>query len=315
MRIWAVLELLVRVPAFKAVAGAGDIGQQCHRAIGIACDILRAVSKSAAVQIERDAVAVSLPLSVEGNVPVQFRGEVFHSFLIKIGIAIIVFPPVEGVAGAGEAVVRELLGGVIGEGLGAYDALAAVGVKGHRVFVGRPLGVEGDSVAVLSGEVIHLFPVLVGGAGAIGRRVPPDDSVAGAGEGVGSESLCFVVGESLGVHLPADIVGIVVKYHRVGDGLPLGVDGDVLGHIFVKRIGLGAVLVGIPVLEGVPRPGWVCGLVDLITVFNGLNMHLAAVVVVEGHRVSPMGVESDGAAILRGEVFHALAIVIYNIVV
>ena len=44
-------------------------------------------------------------------------------------------------------------------------------------------------------------------------------------------------------------------------------------------------------------------------------MHLAAVVVVEGHRVSPMGVESDGAAILRGEVFHALAIVIYNIAV
>ena len=244
--------------------------------------------------MERDSVRVHRPLCVERYAAVCCSRQVFHFLVIRIGSAAAVgrcIPPGEGVAGAGEAVAREILGGVVGEGLvGHGTAIAAVGVKFHSVAVGRPgggvvavagaarcdgdggtglreprsrppgkdvagsggivqgyclalhgiargvagrsaasqvivdgigvdrpLSVEGDGTVLFRGEVIHIGTVPIGVTSAVGRRVPPDEGVAGAGEAVGGEILGDVIGEILVVHGAAAAVRIEV--HSVGVGL------------------------------------------------------------------------------------------------
>ena len=185
MRIWAVLELLVRVPAFKAVAGAGHlfrIGKQSRRAIGIACDALITFDKFAVVQIERDSVGVDRPLGVEGDGAVRFGGEIAHLLPVLVGSTGAIgsrVPLIEGVAGVGENVGGEGLGLIVGEVLAGHFTLAVVGVKLYGVFVGRPLGVKRDGAVLFGGENGHLIPLLVGSTGAIGRRVPLVEGVAG----------------------------------------------------------------------------------------------------------------------------------------
>ena len=102
------------------------------------------------------------------------------------------------------------IGFAIGHGLACCADRAAVGVEGHGVFLGRPMGIERAAR-----RVAHRCTVDDLRSAGLGR-VPVGKSVARAGGG-GQAAVSFAVGD--GFALCGDRAAVGVEVHRVGDGL------------------------------------------------------------------------------------------------
>ena len=94
----------------------------------------------------------------------------------------VVAPGDEGVAGADEGVGGKGGVDVPGDGLVVHPAAAAAGKEVDTVDGLAPLGVEGDDVVFVGGEVGDHGAVGVAAAGAVGLRVPAQELAAGAHE-------------------------------------------------------------------------------------------------------------------------------------
>ena len=124
-----------------------------------------------------------------------------------------------------------------------------------------PLGVEVNGDIGLGSQVLDALPVGIGHC-TIGRRCPPHERVASAGEVVSRECLgSLVVGETLVVHRARRVVAVLVEADAVGICRPVGVErqqvgvGQVSTAEFVNLIAVGRCS---PAVEGVARAGKAC---------------------------------------------------------
>ena len=136
----------------------------------------------------------------------------------------------------------------------SFGQRAAVEVIADGIGADSPLGKQLNIGALYRGEVLHDLAVGVGHI-AVARRGPAVEAVARAGEGVGGQGPCSVVGEGLCCHRALAAVG--VEADGVGDGSPLGPELLVArgacsngGHGIARQP-----LVGVPSAEGVALAG------------------------------------------------------------
>ena len=123
--------------------------------------------------------------------------------------------------------------------------------------VHRPLAVEGHLGICLVGQVLHRLSGGVGLSLPVGAGVPAGDMVALPVSCLGGQHPAFVVGKLLGDRLRDAVIG--VQQQPVGDGAPLGVEGQggFVGLLQIPdglagQIGIpGAVLGGVPSGQGV----------------------------------------------------------------
>ena len=159
-------------------------------------------------------------------------------------------PAVEGVAGLGGGTQRDCRSLHVVTCRIARTVAAAVQLVLYLVVPLRnPLGVEGDGSTSDIGQVGHLLLIAIELAIT---ATPAGEGVAGAGELVGRQLPCFVVGECLVVH--AARTAVRLKFHIVGVGRPLS--GEDYGSC--RALGNGshlAAVVLVPAVEGVAGLG------------------------------------------------------------
>ena len=132
-----------------------------------------------------------------------------------------IMPAVEGVAGLGGGTQRDCRSLHVVTCRIARTVAAAVQLVLYLVVPLRnPLGVEGDGSTSDIGQVGHLLLIAIELAIT---ATPAGEGVAGAGELVGRQLPCLVVGEGLVAH--AARTAVRLKFHIVGVGLPLSGEG------------------------------------------------------------------------------------------
>ena len=177
----------------------------------------------------------------------------------------------------------------------AYDASSLNGgrtfivvVDGDRNGLALPGGVQGHRCALLGGQVL-------GGHGTAGGTLvlaPTAEIITGTGEGARGQGDFLAIGGSDGVHGALAAVG--VKGDGVGDGRPLGGEGDVLRDDRLRRQ-LGVVVE--PAVKLVAFLGAFAG--DQGTADGGAGGRLdgaglAVVVKGDGGGVCPAGIQVQG---------------------
>ena len=231
----AQLYVLAAGPVRRVVALRGEGIPLVFRA-----DDIRFTGRSAASDVAR----VGLPLRIERHGRAVRGRQVAHALAGRVAGAGSIgggVPSVEQLARVGERVDPQVLRHVVGERLAVHRARAAVGVVGHGVGVGRPLGVE-RHVASRRGRDA--------GDGRTAERrivVPPAEGVARARRvGQRGYARALVVGRGVArrvgaaVQHVADVVGIDGR--RVAEGDGEGADSHI-HEVSCQRDGAGLAVV------------------------------------------------------------------------
>ena len=246
--------IVLRVPAFKALAGLGGGGQRPNLLLIRYLMLGIIMLHGAAARVEEEVVGVGRPLGVERCSVVHavgYIGGVGHAVPVFVGV-----PPGKGVSGADRRGQRSHLC-VVRYGLGGDVHRALVALKVELVGVGRPAGVEQD----VARHVVH-GSVGVLRSGALRGGVPAPERVARAHRrgqrvralrGAHHAVVGYVVGG--GVYrspLPS------VEGNRVGVGRPVGVERGVARRVVRHVCGVprsAAVALGKPAFKIVARAG------------------------------------------------------------
>ena len=205
------------VPADEVIAGPSKaVGDQGLCLIKGKCLCFHKTTR-VAVAVKGHTIGVRRPASVEGVIcPGLHLGCACH---LRASTWRCV-PANEGIALAAPRWQCAIIS-TIGHGLtcwadlvGRCTAASFVGIKGHCVFTGCPLSVEGNAAVRRSGQISYRVLVHIGCAGAVGCCVPSVEGMADFGKALGDQAFAFSIPEGLIRHR-STITAITIKGYGI----------------------------------------------------------------------------------------------------